>query len=50
VQRHAPDAAYWLLMHPVNTFWLKEIKLKENGASFFLTQSCPVEPANHQIR
>jgi hypothetical protein len=31
----AMHAAYWLLTHPVNNFWLKEFKLKGAGAVFF---------------
>jgi hypothetical protein len=31
----AMHAAYWLLTHPVNNFWLKDFKLKGIGASFF---------------
>ena len=29
-------AAYWLLTHPVNNFWLKDYELKGMGARFFL--------------
>jgi hypothetical protein len=28
-------AAYWLLVHPVNNFWLKDFKLKGMGQGFF---------------
>jgi Domain of unknown function (DUF1772) len=28
-------AAYWLLTHPVNNFWLKDFELKGAGALFF---------------
>lgn len=28
-------AAYWLLTHPVNNFWLKDVTLKAGGARFF---------------
>jgi hypothetical protein len=28
-------AAYWLLTHPVNNFWLKDAELKGAGRSFF---------------
>lgn len=28
-------ALYWLLTHPVNNFWLAEVKLKGFGAKFF---------------
>jgi hypothetical protein len=31
----AMHAAYWLLTHPVNNFWLKDVKLKGLGAGFF---------------
>ncbi len=31
----AMHAAYWLLTHPVNNFWLKDVKLKGAGAGFF---------------
>lgn len=31
----AMHAAYWLLTHPVNNFWLKDVKLKTAGAAFF---------------
>lgn len=31
----AMHAAYWLLTHPVNNFWLKEFQLKGLGARFF---------------
>lgn len=30
----AMHAAYWLLTHPVNNFWLKDVKLKTAGAAF----------------
>lgn len=28
-------AAYWLLTHPVNNFWLKDVELKSAGRGFF---------------
>jgi hypothetical protein len=28
-------ACYWLLTHPVNNFWLKDVKLSGAGAAFF---------------
>lgn len=28
-------ATYWVLTHPVNHFWLKDVELKGAGASFF---------------
>ena len=31
----AMHAAYWLLTHPVNNFWLKDVQLKGAGAAFF---------------
>lgn len=31
----AMHTAYWLLTHPVNKFWLKDLELKGFGASFF---------------
>lgn len=31
----AMHAAYWLLTHPVNNFWLKGFELKGAGAGFF---------------
>ena len=31
----AMHAAYWLLTHPVNNFWLKGFQLKGLGARFF---------------
>ena len=31
----AMHAAYWMLTHPVNNFWLKDFKLKGLGARFF---------------
>ena len=31
----AMHAAYWLLTHPVNNFWLKGFKLRGIGAGFF---------------
>lgn len=31
----AMHACYWLLTHPVNNFWLKDIGLKGVGAGFF---------------
>lgn len=31
----AMHAAYWLLTHPVNNFWLKEAPLRRGGAGFF---------------
>lgn len=26
---------YWLMTHPVNNFWLKDVKLKKTGSLFF---------------
>jgi hypothetical protein len=43
-------AAYWLLTHPVNNFWLKDFKLKGIGRGFFSfdplnrTQESPNNP------
>jgi hypothetical protein len=31
----AMHAAYWILTHPVNNFWLKDFELKGFGAGFF---------------
>jgi hypothetical protein len=31
----AMHATYWLLTHPVNNFWLKDISLDRAGAGFF---------------
>src|SRR3979409_1595959 len=31
----AMHPAYWLLVHPVNNFWLKDFQLKGVGAGFF---------------
>jgi hypothetical protein len=31
----AMHVTYWLLTHPVNNFWLKEVQLKGAGAGFF---------------
>ena len=31
----AMHAAYWLMTHPVNNFWLKDVPLKGAGAGFF---------------
>jgi hypothetical protein len=31
----AAHAVYWVLTHPVNNFWLKNVGLKGAGASFF---------------
>ncbi len=31
----AAHAIYWVLTHPVNNFWLKDIELKGLGESFF---------------
>ena len=31
----AMHAAYWLLTHPVNNFWLKDVRPKGIGGSFF---------------
>ena len=28
-------AAYWLVTHPVNNFWLKDVELKGAGSGFF---------------
>jgi hypothetical protein len=31
----AMHAAYWIITHPVNNFWLKDKDLKGVGAGFF---------------
>lgn len=31
----ATHAVYWLVTHPVNNFWLKDVDLNRAGASFF---------------
>jgi hypothetical protein len=31
----AMHAAYWIITHPVNNFWLKDQDLKGAGAGFF---------------
>jgi hypothetical protein len=31
----AAHATYWVLTHPVNNFWLKDVELKGLGRSFF---------------
>ena len=31
----AMHLAYWLLTHPVNNFWLRDVELKKGGAGFF---------------
>ena len=31
----AAHATYWLVTHPVNNFWLKDVELKGLGAGFF---------------
>jgi hypothetical protein len=31
----AAHATYWLLTHPVNNFWLKDVELKGLGGGFF---------------
>jgi hypothetical protein len=31
----AMHAAYWLVTHPVNNFWLKDVELKGAGKGFF---------------
>jgi hypothetical protein len=31
----AAHAIYWVLTHPVNNFWLKDVELKVLGGSFF---------------
>jgi hypothetical protein len=31
----AMHATYWLLTHPVNSFWLKDVELKSFGGGFF---------------
>lgn len=31
----AMHAAYWVLTHPVNNFWLKDVKLEGAGGRFF---------------
>jgi hypothetical protein len=37
----AMHASYWILTHPVNNFWLKDIELKGIGARFFA-----IDPGN----
>jgi hypothetical protein len=32
----AMHAVYWLAVHPVNNFWLKDFHLQAAGATFFL--------------
>ena len=32
----ATHAIYWIVVHPVNNFWLKDFKLKPFSAAFFL--------------
>jgi hypothetical protein len=32
----AMHAVYWLAVHPVNNFWLKDFRLQAAGATFFL--------------
>lgn len=31
----AMHATYWLLTHPLNNFWLKDVALKRGGTAFF---------------
>jgi hypothetical protein len=31
----AVNAIYWVVVHPVNNFWLKDLQLKSAGAGFF---------------
>jgi hypothetical protein len=31
----AAHATYWVVTHPVNNFWLKDVELKSLGGSFF---------------
>ena len=33
----AVNAIYWLVVHPVNNFWLKDFELKGAGGAFFKT-------------
>jgi hypothetical protein len=35
----AAHAIYWLLTHPVNNFWLKDVELKGLGGTFFAVGS-----------
>jgi hypothetical protein len=50
----AMHAAYWLLTHPVNNFWLKEYELKGMSARFFffdpLKRSNPAKPDWQELR
>jgi hypothetical protein len=50
----AMHAAYWLLTHPVNNFWLKDYELKGMGARFFffdpLKRSNPAKPDWRDLR
>lgn len=44
----AMHAAYWLLTHPVNNFWLKDVKLKAAGGAFFGLGSRSGDPSTHE--
>ncbi len=49
----AMHAAYWLLTHPVNNFWLKDFKLKSASARFFslgASQKNGAEPDWEELR
>lgn len=50
----AMHAAYWLLTHPVNNFWLKDSELKGMSARFFLfdplDRSNPAKPNWQELR
>jgi hypothetical protein len=50
----AMHAAYWLLTHPVNNFWLKDYELGRTGARFFLfdplRRSNPAKPNWQELR
>jgi hypothetical protein len=49
----AMHAAYWLLTHPVNNFWLKGFKLKGASARFFslgTSRRNGVEPSWKRLR
>jgi hypothetical protein len=49
----AMHAAYWLLTHPVNNFWLRDFRLKGAGARFFslgISRRNGVEPSWKRLR
>lgn len=49
----AMHAAYWLLTHPVNNFWLKDFKLKGASARFFslgVSRQNGTEPDWNELR